>query len=71
MMICKESNLFQAEVLQNWAEALLAVSCHLPDAELSPDVERQASIIAQPLFKQAVESYQQVCCTEEIHHSSL
>ena len=50
----------QAEVRQNWAEALLAVCRSLPDAELTRDVEQQASHTAQPLFKQSVELYQQV-----------
>ena len=50
----------QAEVLQNWAEAMLAVCRSLPDAELTRDVELQASSAAQPLFRQAVEAYQQV-----------
>ena len=50
----------QAEVLQNWAEALLAVCRSLPDAELTQVVEQQASNCAQPLFRQSVESYKQV-----------
>ena len=50
----------QAEVLQNWAEGLLAVCRSLPDAELTRNAEQQASSMAKTLFKQAVESYQQV-----------
>ncbi|DBA87568.1 TPA: hypothetical protein ACH3X1_004592 [Trebouxia sp. C0004] len=49
-----------AEVLQNWAEAVLAVCRTLPDADLTRDVEQQASNAAQPLFRQSVEAYQQV-----------
>ena len=54
------SNGLQAEVLQNWAEGLLAVCRSLPDAELTKDAEQQASSTAKTLFKQAVDSYQQV-----------
>ena len=50
----------QAEVLQNWAESVLAVCRTLPDAELTRDAEQTASSMAESLFKQAVESYQQV-----------
>ncbi|KAL3140757.1 hypothetical protein ABBQ32_005308 [Trebouxia sp. C0010 RCD-2024] len=49
-----------AEVLQNWAEGVLAVCRTLPDAELTREAEQAASSIAKSLFKQAVESYQQV-----------
>ncbi|KAL0028647.1 hypothetical protein WJX79_007908 [Trebouxia sp. C0005] len=49
-----------AEVLQKWAEAVLAVCRTLPDADLTRDVEQQASNAAQPLFRQSVEAYQQV-----------
>ncbi len=47
-------------MLQNWAEAVLAVCRTLPDADLTRDVEQQASNAAQPLFRQSVEAYQQV-----------
>ena len=50
----------QAEVLQNWGEGVLAVCATLPDAELSLEAEQQASSLAQSLFKQSVETYQQV-----------
>lgn len=57
---CCNCNLLQAEVLQNWAEGLLAVCRSLPDAELTRGAEQQASSMAKTLLKQAVESYQQV-----------
>ncbi len=47
-------------MLQSWAEAVLAVCRTLPDADLTRDVEQQASSAAQPLFRQSVEAYQQV-----------
>ena len=47
-------------MLQNWAEAVLTVCRTLPDADLTRDVEQQASNAAQPLFRQSVEAYQQV-----------
>lgn len=50
-------------MLQNWAEGLLAVCRTLPDAELTRAAEQQASSMAKALFKQAVESYQQVQLT--------
>lgn len=50
-------------MLQNWAEALLAVCRTLPDAELTREAEQQATSVAKALFKQAVESYQQVQLT--------
>lgn len=56
---CKHIGL-QAEVLQNWAEGVLAVCRTLPDAELTREAEQAASSIAKSLFKKAVESYQQV-----------
>ena len=52
----------QAEVLQKWAEAVLAVCASLPDEQLSIAAEQQANSIAQSLFKQSVEAYQQVSC---------
>lgn len=64
----------QAEVLQNWADALLALCRTLPDAELTRDVEQTFSSMAKALFKQAVEAYQQVepltfspCCPNLCH----
>lgn len=61
-MCCKYIGL-QAEVLQNWAEGLLAVCRSLPDAELTRYAEQKASSMAKTLFKQALESYQQVQLT--------
>lgn len=53
-------------MLQNWAEGLLAVCRTLPDAELTREAEQQASSMAKALFKQAVESYEQVQLTPPI-----
>ena len=50
----------QAEVLQCWAEGLLAVCRSLPDVQLTRDAEQQANNLAKTLFQQAVQSYQQV-----------
>ena len=47
-------------MLQNWAEAVLAVCRTLPDADLTREVEQQASNAAQLLFRQSVDAYQQV-----------
>lgn len=59
--------LLQAEVLQNWGETVVTVGATLPDSQLSQQAELQASSLAQNLFQQSVETYQQVCSAPCIH----
>lgn len=48
------------ESLQRWAEAVVAATGELPDAQLTPQAEAQAKAQAAALFQQSVQAYQQV-----------
>jgi hypothetical protein len=50
----------QGECLQNWGEAVVQVCSSLPDAQLSPAREQEASAQAAQLFQLAVQAYKQV-----------